>query len=257
MLANEDHRQKNIELAKNLNAVKIDLRNQKQDFKALEAVCSVQKNEQLKLKQQTNEISNQIAQFKRQLDNTFMQNTIGYIQLSQEIDRILIKSGRKSNDIPSALNSSIKQTNTSFHLQIKMIPNSPHLNFSGSNLKLSTSQIMLKTPSPRKRSLNETFDAFSPGIPSPIEFSEDSILDTTFVQFKKSPNPNRSSKIPLMQPKSKKKSKVITSTVNRMRSRFKSTPIACTNDIKSDRITISKRGRIIKKLDYNENSMYH
>lgn len=78
---NEDHREKNILLAKNLNQVKMDLRSKKKDVSELRSQLRMEKQRNSKLESDQVSVLQRIDFLKQQLDDTFYRNTIGYINL--------------------------------------------------------------------------------------------------------------------------------------------------------------------------------
>lgn len=85
---NEDHREKNILLAKNLNQVKMDLRCKKKDLLELRSQLRMQKQRNSKLESDQVSILHRIDFLKQQLDDTFYKNTVGYIHLSKQLDQM-------------------------------------------------------------------------------------------------------------------------------------------------------------------------
>lgn len=122
MADSEDHREKNILLAKNLNEVKIDLRKRKKDLASLQTKLRFeqQRNSKLELEQVT--ILNRIDFLKKQLDETFIKNTFGYIDLSRQLDEMHQNSIQSIGDtsiFSVSTSSAVNSTHSSFLAKIK------------------------------------------------------------------------------------------------------------------------------------------
>lgn len=87
-MESEDHREKNILLAKNLNQVKMDLRCRKRDIVSLQTQLHREQQRNTKMESDQVAIVNRIHMLKQQLDDTFMKNTFGYINLSKQLDQM-------------------------------------------------------------------------------------------------------------------------------------------------------------------------
>lgn len=81
----EDHREKNILLAKSLNMVKMELRNKKSALASTLLELSNERQRNSKLESDQLMIINRINSVKKQVDDTFIKNTVGYMNLSKEL----------------------------------------------------------------------------------------------------------------------------------------------------------------------------
>lgn len=89
MAENEDHRKKNIQLAKHLNEVKENLRKCRRENIALKKKYENSQIQATESQNEKNAIFHSVLQFKHRLDESFVQNSTVYFHLSQEIDQIL------------------------------------------------------------------------------------------------------------------------------------------------------------------------
>lgn len=106
MTENEDHRQKNVQLAKKLNEVKENLRKCREENIALEKKYKSSQMEVTNSKNEKKAILNSVFQFKHQLDKIFVHHPTGYFQSSQQFDQILSKLSPKSIIHANGLNKS-------------------------------------------------------------------------------------------------------------------------------------------------------
>lgn len=190
MADSEDHREKNILLAKNLNEVKMDLRCKKRDIVSLQTQLRHEQQRNSKLELDQVSIVNRIDTLKKQLDDTFIKNTFGYIHLSKQLDAM------HQDSIQSIGNSSMlspptiaNSTESLFLEKIKIFSES--LISNSENHDVSNNRSMNET-----KLTNSThsisFNSFEIGLNSTFvkdteaetnanaDSSEDSVLNTTF-----------------------------------------------------------------------------
>lgn len=138
----EDHREKNIMLAKNLNQVKMDLRSKKKDLLELRSKLRMEKQRNTKLESDQVSILQRIDFLKQQLDDTFLKNTVGYIHLSKQLDQMhqdsvqSLNTSMESNaTIPGESNATFSLNSTAapptFLAKIKAIGESMATNSNG------------------------------------------------------------------------------------------------------------------------------
>lgn len=181
MSENDDHREKNILLAKNLNAVKMDLRLKKKDLADLSMELRNEKTRNYRLETEQVTILNSIDSIKKQLDETFLKHTVGYIQLSQQINQMHQKTIENSIlDVSSKHANCIVQTGQSMLLdEIKKLGESlvsNNSNFEVNRSSMNDSTIM-------KKRLSLSFNSFRMGLNSTIatDNEDDSELNRTFL----------------------------------------------------------------------------
>lgn len=193
MSENDDHREKNILLAKNLNAVKMDLRLRTKDLANLHTELRNEKTRNYRLESEQVTILNCIDSIKKQLDETFLKHTVGYIHLSRQIDQMHQKSIESSMlDVSSKhANSIVKAGHSVFLDEIKklgqsMVSNnsiggSLLLNDSNANFEVSGSSMGESYTMQKQSSLS--FNSFEMGLNSTFvrEEDEDSELNRTFL----------------------------------------------------------------------------
>lgn len=116
MAEQEDHREKNILLAKNLNEVKMNLRSKKRDLVKLQALLRAEQERNSRLELEQTSILNRLDGLKKQLDETFIKNTFNYIQLSKQIEEMHQDSIQNISDI--SIISSTATINSTGHNQL-------------------------------------------------------------------------------------------------------------------------------------------
>lgn len=125
MAESEDHREKNILLAKNLNEVKMDLRCKKQDIVLLQTQLRREQQRNSQLESDQVALVNRIDTLKKQLDDTFINNAVSYLNLSKQLDQMHQDSIQSIGDnsllSPSATSNS---TRALFLEKIKMFSES-------------------------------------------------------------------------------------------------------------------------------------
>lgn len=260
MSSQEDHREKNILLAKNLNIVKMDLRSKKKDLITLQSQLRMEKQRNSKLESEQMSIKNRIDYLKRQLDETFLKNTFGYIQLSQQLEQMHednIESGYESsiigesNAISTANNfgarestflSKIKRLSESFASNSSDIQDISNRSFNDSSSQSTN----------RRHSLS--FNSFQIGLNSTFvkDANENSELNRTFVadgQPNISENENPTENVTMRVKKTRNK-------INRSQSssRKENQPLdtRSTSSPGSKTFVLRRGCRSIKKIDYNE-----
>lgn len=144
MAENEDHRQKNIQLAKKLNEVKENLRKYREENITLKKKYQSSKIQVTKL-QNEKEILNSFFQYKHQLDKKFVQHSTGYIQLSQQIDQVLSKCGPKSTVDANGLNKTTMIGD--IHSKVELFSRARQLNINDHNKVPANSNLPIMTDS--------------------------------------------------------------------------------------------------------------
>lgn len=244
---NEDHRLKNIVLAKHLNEKKIELRERKKNIHSLETQVRSQKLKNSKLEYSQLTVLDGINRFKRQLDETFIQNTIGYISLSEQIEQLQSQTAQNPNQSGSigGFNSSFDASKSSFHSKVTF-----------SNYSLNSSGLLNKNIPITNTSSCDGFDSsFENNINASNIFpinatSNDSVFDTTFIEDDVDVKMYSSEKI---QKKSRKRTK--TTSIKKVKNESFKTSSTCTDQQSSSNCSIlSSRGRLIKKVNYSEDA---
>lgn len=286
----EDHREKNILLAKNLNQVKMDLRNKKKDLLDLRTQLRVEQQRNSKLESDQMSILQRIDFLKQKLDDTFFKNTVGYINLSKQLEQMHHDSVQSLNDTGSFsgdLNATFSMINntmqTTFLDKIKAISESIASNQTTADVELSTiGTFNGPRLSSSRQSLN--FNAFTMGLSSTIvgqsngnhdddADADESVMNVTFLEDSTEDNgtnevatplaesnQNRSN-ITLRRTRNKKSrhekaSKVTKKMVrNQLLSETENQPMATDSGNNTDSDVMLLRCRPVKKIDYNEMSL--
>lgn len=184
---NEDHREKNILLAKNLNEVKMDLRTKKRNLASMEMLLRMEKQRNTKLEHEQSFIKNRIDNLKKQLDDTFYKSTFGYISLSKQLDEMHEESMEASGSTGSIDGNSavgVHSTQSLFLAKIKRLSESMISDNSVAVIEPSTSSLneSIQTKSNTGRD-SLSFNAFRMGLNSTfVKVNEtESDLDCTFL----------------------------------------------------------------------------
>lgn len=264
-----DHREKNILLAKNLNQVKMDLRSKKKDLMALQSLLRHEKQRNSKLETEQVTIINRIDHLKKQLDDTFIKNTFGYIQLSQQLDEMHQENAQ--NDGQTSLvgvTNAATTPQSTFLAKIKrmsesFMPSDVSIGVAGPN----NSTLNGSNSTTRRHSLS--FNTFRMGLNSTFvkDTSGETDLNCTFLaeepenQTHESPMPlSGIENVTVRKDKSTSRidqSRVKSQVVRNLYSRQKENqPMATgSHDSPASKTFVLRRGcRSIKKVDYNENS---
>lgn len=269
----EDHREKNILLAKNLNDVKMDLRTKKKDLMALKNQLRQEKQRNSMLQSEQMSLVNRIDHLKKQLDETFLKSTFGYIQLSQQLDEMQGENGRLENGTANEATATAAGSTMQSTLLAKI------KRMSESFLQSDAS---FAEAGPSRRSLNDSnatlqqstlsFDSFQMGLNSTFvkNDSDDSILDVTFLADE--PNNNsraapyplngienvtvRKNKKTTKIGQSKGKSKIARSLFLHQQENQSMATDTNDDDPASKTFVLRRRQpcRSLKKVDYNETS---
>lgn len=191
MADSEDHRQKNILLAKNLNDVKMNLQAKRKDIASLQTQLREERQQNEKMKMEQVSILNRIDTLKKQLDDTFIKNTIGYFHLLKKLDQMHQDSIQSIGDI-SMLSTSTATANSSqlmFLEKFKSFSESFGESFStfdgGSNSTLNESSF-----DSFEIGLNSTFVTnHEENVDETDDVVEDLELNRTFLTEKQEPTP--------------------------------------------------------------------
>lgn len=280
----KDHREKNILLAKNLNQVKMDLRTKKQDLLDVRTQLRMEKQRNSRLESDQMSILQRIDFLKQKLDDTFYNNTVGYINLSKQLDQMHHDSVQSFNDTSlstgaldvtySANNNAVQ---TTFLDKIKAISdtiiasnrtsigdvlNTPRLSSSRQSLSFSTFSMGLSSTFAKGTNDDHVVDA-SESVMN-VTFLEDSSEDngTNEVATPLTESNQNRSHITLRRTKHKsrheKASKVTKKMVrNQLLSETENQPMATDLGKKanSDVMLLRRGSRPVKKVDYNETSL--
>lgn len=285
----EDHREKNILLAKNLNQVKMDLRCKKKDLLELRSKLRMEKQRNTKMESDQVSIFQRIDFLKQQLDDTFLKNTAGYINLSKQLDRMHHDVQSLNSTIESdatfsgesnatfSLNSNPAQS--SFLAKIKALSESTLPNSNPGDIaftaRSSNATLNSSTVSSHRESL--TFDAFSMGLSSTHvqqtkdDDEDESVMNCTFLEDSSENTNNNETAAPLTERNENRLNVTLRRTKNQ--SRFEKTsriakkilqnpvsnetenqPMATASgkNPATDVLRLRRGCRPLKKIDYNE-----
>lgn len=204
MADSEDHRQKNILLAKNLNEVKMNLQTKKRNIASLQTQLREERQQNQKMKMEQVTILNRIDTLKKQLDDTFIKNTVGYFHLLKRLDEMHQDSIQSVGDT-SMLGSSTTTANSSqllFLEKFKLLSESFGESFSafdGDNHEVSDSSTSNESSlanDPQSLSFNSFEIALNSTFVTNQEESvaENSELNRTFLTEKSEPAPENKNK---------------------------------------------------------------
>lgn len=274
----EDHREKNILLAKNLNEVKMDLRCKKRNIVTLQTQLRHEQQRNSKLELDQVSIVNRIDTLKKQLDDTFIKNTFGYIHLSKQLDAMHQDSIQSIGDSSMLSPPTTANTTESLFLEkIKIFSESLILNGenhdvsnnrSMNNSKLTNSQHSLSFNS-FEIGLNSTFVKDTDAEADADTNAEDSELNTTF-STNQLENTSHDETIPLQEIQPQTLMCAETRNVNITMRRAKAMAQTETPKVKSKTRKYRSNGhkenrspyakmmilRRAKKIDYNEASFW-
>lgn len=270
MSSSDDHRKKNILLAKNLNDVKVDLRNKKKDLAFLKSQLRLEKKRNSNLQTVQMSILNRIDSLRKELDDTFVKNTFGYIHLSKQLDQMHQNSVRRvsENGLSAemiAANSTYASSHSSFLSKIKVMSESFIADESVGEQQSNDSTLNRSTSTNDRDSLS--FNTFRLGLNSTfvMEDSAGSVLDSSFLAEQDenesveetTPSENNQNHLNVTIRKGNKiktglsKAKArLTSTLREMHSMAtgsRDTPAPKT-------YALRRAGRLVNKIDYNETS---
>lgn len=288
----EDHREKNILLAKNLNQVKMDLRTKKQDLLDVRTQLRMEKQRNSRLESDQMSILQRIDFLKQKLDDTFYNNTVGYINLSKQLDQMHQDSVQCFNDsslVSGDLNATYSANNnaaqTTFLDKIKSLSGScVASNRTSVGSVLNASILNMNTPRLSSGRQSLSFSTFSMGLSSTFasgtndEHDDDvaeSVMNVTFLGDSSEENgtnevatplteSNRTrSNVTLRRTKHKsrheKASKVTKKMVrNQLLSETENQPMATDsgkNVANADVLLLRRGSRPVKKIDYKETSL--
>lgn len=271
----DDHREKNILLAKNLNEVKMDLRCKKQDVMALKMQLRLEQQRNSKLASEQMSIVTQIDRLKKELEETFVKNTFGYIHLSKQLDQMHEFSIQKASEsclLSSAqtIDSTVNSAQSSLLAKIKTFTESMQSNTSladservfensMSNESTATSS---ETGSTSNR-LSISYNSFEDGLNTTfiMDSESDSELNQTFLNDsdENQPPPNVESQSYVTVRKGKKikaadQSKVRIRTSKNQSRGQQENQLAAAELISTPNIELRRGCRSVKRVDYNERS---
>lgn len=254
----EDHRQQNITLAKNLNQTKVELREKKKDIVLYKSQLRFQEDVNYKLQKDHLEVLENVNQLKNQLDETFVRNTIGYMNLSKQMEQLQTKvfqNARKSGSyrpidgFNSTLNSTFNDSRSSFHSKVKFSRNS--LN--------SSASLFGRNASITNTSRRSDFDfSFENNMNANNTFrlnstSNDSLFNTAFIEDDVDMEKCSSKKI---KKKSTKQRKATSMKKVKTKSVKQSSTYTELQQSSANCSIISSRGRLVKKVDYKEEAQH-
>lgn len=163
MAENEDHRQKNIQLAKKLNEVKAILRQYRQENISLEEKYERSQIRATKSQNEKKAIFNSFLQLKHQLDEAFVQHSTEYFHLMQQVDQILSKCGPKLTIQANALNKT--SMNGATHPKVEFLSSATKLNINGHNkvpVHSNSSNLQMTNDSvPQQTEFTNTFNGLA------------------------------------------------------------------------------------------------
>lgn len=280
----EDHREKNILLAKNLNQVKMNLRSKMKDLLDLRSQLRMEKQRNSKLELDQMSILQRIDFLKHQLDDTFYKNTVGYMHLSKQLDQMHQESVQCQNETSLSsgeLNATFTTNNNSvqstFLDKVKAISESMVSNQTFGDIELNISQPRLSSGSrlsSDRQSLS--FNTFSMGLSSAFaseaeDVVGDSVMNCSFLEDSSENSSTNEVATPLtesnqnrlnvtlrrtrIKSRHEKASKMTKKMVqNQLLNEMENQPMATNlgKNSASNELRLRRGGRPVKKIDYNE-----
>lgn len=163
MAENEDHRKKNIQLAKKVNEVKEKLQKCREENIALKNKYESSKIKVTKLQNDKEAIFNSVSHIKQQFNDTFVQHSTGHFDLAQKIDHVLSKCGPISKTQENELNKT--SINGAIHPKVDLISSEKQLNVDGHNqVPVNSNPQILKTniyPGAQQTEFTSTFNGLA------------------------------------------------------------------------------------------------
>lgn len=290
----KDHREKNILLARNLNQVKMDLRTKKQDLLDVRTQLRLEKQRNSRLESDQMTILQRIDFLKQKLDDTFYNNTVGYINLSKQLDQMHHDSVQCFNNtslISGDLNATYSANNnaaaaqTTFLDKIKAISETIVASSRPSvGNEVTASILNMDTPRLSSSRQSLSFGTFSMGLSSTLakdtadehdDDAADSVMNVTFLDDSSEANGTNEVATPLTESnqnrpnitmrrtkhksRHEKASKVTKKMVrNQLLSGMENQPMATdlgTNVANADVLLLRRGSRPVKKIDYKETSL--
>lgn len=289
----EDHREKNILLAKNLNQVKMDLRTKKQDLLDVRTKLRLEKQRNSRLESDQMSILQRIDFLKQKLDDTFYNNTVGYINLSKQLDQMHHDSVQCFNDtslVSGDLNATFSTNNnaaqTTFLDKIKAISETiVASNRASVGNEVTASIVNMDTPRLSSGRQSLCFSAFTMGLSSTLATdtnddhddydAAESVMNVTFLGDSSEENGTNEVATPLTESnqnrpnitmrrtkhksRHEKASKVTKKMVrNQLLSGMENQPMATDlgkNVANADVLMLRRGNRPVKKIDYKETSL--
>lgn len=266
MLSNDDHREKNILLAKNLNDVKMDLRTKKKDLAYLKAELRLEKSRNSILETDQMSILKRIDNLKKELDDTFTKNTFGYIHLSKQLDQMHQSSVRRIGNEMTAANSTHTSPQSSFLWKIKELSESFISNESTGEQQQQSDNSTLNCSTSTSNRPSLSFTSFEMGLNSTFVM-EDTVVSELNCSFLAEQDENVSPEEPAPPENDQNHLNVTIRKNNKIKTRLSKAKARLTSTLKemhsmatgSREIPTSKpyhlrRGSLANKIDYSENS---
>lgn len=234
----QNHRENNIILAKNLNQAKVDLREKKRNIESLKAVLYADREKLIEKNYNELQMLEKIEMFKKQLDQTFINNTMGYMRLSMQIDEIreqAIKNSGASKLLvgPSGVSYHARMTINSDALMAKAALNDI-TNYSNDSSMTSMDLSAI--------SHNSTFSFASN--------ENESTMNTTFI-CSDDENVDRRANVTIRRKKKSYMRETKSTSIKKVeRKSIGGQPNRSSSELSKS--MISSRGRVVKKIDYCE-----
>lgn len=262
-----DHREQNILLAKNLNQVKVNLRNKKKDLLALQSKLRFEQQRNSRLETEQVTILNRIDNLKKQLDETFLKNTYGYINLSKQLDQMHHESFQTVDELSvlGVTNASVVNTCRSESTFLKNIKRLSESMASDELFGYATTSNNTTFDSTRPpvdlHSLS--FNTFASGLNSTFvqDSNDDSVLDQTFLaqaeQHKEQTPLSEIMNFSNVTVRKMKTEKLMKTEESKIRAKLshkkENQSMATESDMKT--FALRRGSRMVRKIDYNETSM--
>lgn len=234
-----DHRENNIILAKSLNGVRMDLREKNRTIATLRDDL---REEQLKLADMNYSnaiLLEQIGTFKRQLDETFIHNTMGYMNLSIKIEKVqkTVMNNLTKSD-PAIMEQANLSRSGSYHSTIQVDPSAFMPNALLDQHAYNDSR--RSTITSNESALNSTFSCGSNGDGSDG-------LNTAFLCDNDDSELDRTANVTIRRKKKSYMRETKSTSIKKVDR--KSVGSLAMDVLKS---VVSSRGRTVKKINYNE-----
>lgn len=239
---NHDHRENNKILAKSLNEARVNLREKNHNIAALKVGLREEQLKRADINCGNARLFDQIDDFKRQLDETFIRNTIGYMNLSIKIETIqkTAMDNMAKFDAANAIERARPGHCPSYHSNIQVDPNAfkPTARLDRQSLNSSNRS----TANPNENVLDSTFSFGSSG--------DESALNTTFLCTDDDSDLDRMANVTIRRNKTSYMRETESSSIKKVAR--KSVGSMAMEALKS---VVSSRGRTVKKVNYNELSV--
>lgn len=236
----QNHRDNNIILAKNLNQAKVDLREKKRNIASLKVALHAEREKCVQQSYNELQLLQNIDVFKKQLDQTFIHNTIGYMRLSTQIEQIreqAIKCAGASHPL-------VDQNAVSYHSSVKIESNALMAKAPLNDITNRSIDSSIGTMDLSGISHNSTFLFESTG--------NDASLNTTFV-CTDDENNDRTANVTIRRKKKSYMRETKSTSIKKVeRKSIGGQSNNCSVELSSS--MLSSRGRMVKKIDYCEYS---